>query len=168
MQDFHLTASQLGGPWFCIFFSLLYSTNSPGLMIDRIGPKKSVLIGIGLCTLGSFVFSQSDNFALSPMDVGIDRSWFRQQHALLCKHRLYLLSPKNGYPLMLSLTICVGSLGGMMGNQFLKDTFSHNKWQDVMEYMSCGMVVVFLATLFYQKRVLSSFRTISTHKRSPI
>lgn len=165
MQDFHLTASQLGGLGFVYFLAYSIAQIPAGLMIDRIGPKKSVLIGIGLCTLGSFVFSQSDNFALSQWmwaltGVGSASSM------LCCVSIASICFPKKWVSLMLSLTICVGSLGGMMGNQFLKDAFSHNKWQDVMEYMSCGMVVVFLATLFIKEELLSSFRTISTHKRS--
>lgn len=165
MQDFHLTASQLGGLGFVYFLAYSIAQIPAGLMIDRMGPKKSVLIGVGLCTLGSFVFSRSDNFSLSQLMwalTGIGSA----SSMLCCVSIASICFPKKWVSLMLSLTICVGSLGGMMGNQFLKDTLSHSKWQDVMEYMSYGMVIVFIATLFIKEDLLLNFKIKTTHRNS--
>lgn len=147
MNELHLSAFQYSLLSSTLFFVMYGLMQIPvGLLIDKIGLKKSLFIGASICALASFAFAYSSTFYLAVVSrllMGLGAS-FGFLSLLVCVNEWM---PHRHNALFIGLSQFIGTMGPMFAAGPL-DSFTasgHVAWQLVFKIL--GFIGLFLVCL---------------------
>ena len=147
MIEFELTGGQFGtlSAMFQIIYLLMQLP--VGILADRYGPRRLLVLSVALCALGCYVFAIAESFfqaQLARFFMG-----FAGSFAFVCALKLareWFQSTHLG--LLSGLTQIMGMIGAAMGNMLLPYALLHYDWRDVMFCIGYVLVVLFFAVYF--------------------
>lgn len=150
-QEFSLTASSLGEVGFAWYVGYSLFQIPSGILIDKFGPKKMMMVGILLCAINTYIFAQTENFWL------IKYVWVfngvGSAFAFICCAKIAAVwFPPRLMSLVLSLTICLGSISGTFSNYFIKGIIEDYSWRLVMEVLAYSGVGILLVSFFIKTK----------------
>jgi sugar phosphate permease len=150
MRDFGTTSTALG-----VLVSFYYYAYVPlqipcGVIVDRLGPRRVVTFSAALCTVGSFLFAQSDSLLaaqvarfmmgagsacayLSCTKVGAD--WF----------------PAEKFAVIAGITMMMGTFGGTFGGRPFAILVNAVGWRSSMFIAAAVGIAVTFAAWFIMK-----------------
>lgn len=151
MHDLHLTAVQyslLSSTFFFVIYGLMQIP--VGLCIDKIGLKKSLMIGAGVCASASLAFAYSQTFlfaAEARVLMGLGAS-FGFLSVLVAVNDWM---PHRHNALFIGLSQFIGTMGPMFGAGPLEDltVAAHIPWQFVFKILGLIGFVLFLMIVFF-------------------
>ena len=126
-----------------------------GILLDAIGPKKLMTLGMFICTLATFAFANTDSYIVSYISrffTGISMSFAYIGVLLLISRWL----PGSYFAFTVGIVQLMGSLGAIAGEKLLaKFTVSHG-WQTSVNWVAwTGLlftVLLFLIIRDYPKK----------------
>ena len=155
MNDLHLSAfeySLLSSTLFFIMYGLMQIP--VGLLIDKIGLKKSLVIGSGICALASFAFAYSSTFWLAIVSrafMGLGASFGFL--SLLVAVNDWM--PHRHNALFIGLSQFIGTMGPMFGAGPLESlvTSEHIAWQLIFKILGfIGIALFFMIVFFVENK----------------
>lgn len=104
-----------------------------GVLMDRFGPRRLLTFACFLCVTGTFMFCQTNDYHISI----IGRFLVGAGSAFAFVGVLKLATiwlPENRLALVAGLTSALGTVGAMLGDNFLAIIVKHNGWQNTVTY----------------------------------
>lgn len=116
MQEFGVTSAALG-----VLVSFYYYAYVPlqipcGIIVDRLGVRRVVTISAVFCTMGSFIFAQSDSLALAQFGRFLMGAGSACAYLSTAKVAAEWFAPHK-FALITSLTMGLGTIGGTFGGK---------------------------------------------------
>jgi MFS family permease len=147
---FHINASALST--FSILQLLVYAGMQipVGLMVDRLGTRKVLMIGIVLFTAGQFGFALSHSYAMAL----VSRALLGCGDAMTFISVLRLGSrwfPARRGPMVAQIAALVGMAGNLISTLVIAQTLKDLGWTRAFAGSAVGGVVVFLLVVFFLK-----------------
>lgn len=148
MRDFSIDACHFGIFAACYYYTYSLLQIPVGLMLDRVGPKRVLRVGVILCAFGALVFS----FATDLWTAGLARTLIGAgaATAFLGTVRLTTLwFPAARVAFIVGLTIALGKLGGMSASYPLAVLVEAFSWKQAILILSiAGFGIGVLIWLF--------------------
>jgi MFS family permease len=155
MHDLNLSAVQYSLLSSTLFFVIYGLMQIPvGLIIDKIGIKKALMIGSIICALGSFAFASASTFwfaVIARVFMGLGASFGFL--SLLVAVNDWM--PHRNNALFIGLSQFIGTMGPMFGAGPLESYTSsgHIAWQLVFKALGMiGLVIFVLIAIFVQNK----------------
>ena len=143
MENLCLNLAQIGFLSSAFFYPYILLQIPSGFLIDRFGPKKTLLTATLLLSIGTLTFSFSDSFVTA----NITRVLMGVASAPGVACALYLAAvwfPKR-FSIVAGLIEMMGMLGGAVGDYFLELCICQYGWR--MAMMICAIIGFMLALL---------------------
>ncbi|MDX2346497.1 MAG: MFS transporter, partial [Legionella sp.] len=153
MQDLHLSSIEYALLSTTLFSVIYGAMQIPvGLLIEQIGLKKVLLLGVAICTLSTFLFAYSTTYlsalaARMLMGLGASVGFL----CVLVSVHEWMPHRHNGF--FIGLSLFLGTLGPMLGAGPLEDLIlsAHISWQFIFKGLGfIGLAFVFLVILFVE------------------
>ncbi|MDF1683325.1 MAG: MFS transporter [Legionellaceae bacterium] len=155
MLDLHLSAFEYSLLSSTLFFVVYGVMQIPvGLLIDKIGLKKSLTIGAGICALSSFAFAYSPTFefaVISRIMMGLGASFGFL--SMLVSVNDWMPHRHNAF--FIGLSQFIGTMGPMFGAGPLESftTSAHIQWQWIFKALGfIGLAIFILIIIFVEDR----------------
>jgi MFS family permease len=149
---FDVNDHQLGIMGALYFYAYALCQIPAGILIDRYGPIKPLLIAAGVLTFGSFLFATTSftGFAyLSRICIGAGSAFA----FIGCLKIASQWLKKRSFPLVVGLTNLFGTLGAVLGGTPLSYLTQQDGWRSAMMEMSfVGLFIIFLLLFFTKNR----------------
>lgn len=146
MQEFSLSATEMGNFAACYFYAYLLLQIPAGLLIDRWGPRLVTTLAISLCAVGAYLFALADTAFVA--DIGRFVSGVGAAFAAVnCLKLIANWFPARKFALMAGLMMTIGMLGAMGGQAPLALLLSRLGWRDSM--VTVATIGLILAVLFF-------------------
>jgi len=144
MRSFDVTARNLGLLASTYFFVYAPMQLPVGILLDRFGPRRLLLVAAMTCTLGAFLFSIATSFALAVISRGL--IGFGSAFAIVgCMKVISNWFPANRFAMMLGLVVMIGMLGAVFGQAPLAILVTHFDWRHTMQILAiAGCLIVIL------------------------
>lgn len=147
MSTFNISATVLGNLASCYFYAYLLLQIPAGLLLDKIGPRKTTTLAIGLCALGSLIFAKADSLWVA----GIGRFITGTGAAFAAVNCLKLIAnwfPIKQFAFMTGLMMTVAMLGAVGGQAPLAAFIEAMNWRYAMEIIGISGLVLSVAFWF--------------------
>jgi MFS family permease len=145
MASLTIDAATLGGVIGFYYTGYTLMQIPAGIVLDRIGVRLPVVVGMVLCSLGVFVFA----FAKSLVVLSIARFMmgFGSAFALLSNIKLVSVWFKPRImSVFIGLTLLAGTIGAVVGGAPLTLLFDHVGWKTTLVFLAgCGFIHAMLA-----------------------
>jgi sugar phosphate permease len=174
MHDFHITASALGVLVAFYYFAYVPLQIPCGIIVDRFGARKVITASAFLCSLGAFLFAQSEHL----MSAQLGRFLMGVGSACAClscsKVASEWFSPSK-FAIIAGMTQLIGNLGGCFGSKPFAMLVNHSGWREsMMIFAGVGIIVMGICWLFMEKSSAShsqnslydGLKIIATNKQS--
>ncbi len=153
MHDFSITATTIGSIIGLSSITYVLMQMPAGALTDYFGVKKLLFVSSSICAFGAYLFSIADSMGL----LMLARVFLGGGSAFAFVGATKIISmyfPKNRLGLFVSLTIFVGSSGGVVGNGPLAHLVSNIGWRDSMQVVAIGGFVlsVFIWFMGWRKK----------------
>lgn len=151
MLDLHLSAFEYSLLSSTLFFVVYGVMQIPvGLLIDKIGLKKSLTIGAGICALSSFAFAYSPTFefaVVSRIMMGLGASFGFL--SMLVSVNDWMPHRHNAF--FIGLSQFIGTMGPMFGAGPLESftTSAHIQWQWIFKALGFIGLAIFILIIFF-------------------
>jgi len=135
MHDLLLDACFLGTLTSFYYYGYACSQVPMGLIIDKLGPKRPLLFSCMLCALGCFVFASGHSvfvMSLGRLLIGIASA----MGLIVCLKTSTQWFPSRRLPILISLTMFVGTIGGAGAGAPLSEVVSLIGWRATITYLS--------------------------------
>lgn len=104
-----------------------------GLLMDRFGPRRLLTLACGLCVVGTWMFSQTTLISLA--SAGRFLVGFGSAFAFVGVLKLATLwLPEDKLGMVAGMASALGTLGAMVGDNFLGYFVEHVGWQQAVNY----------------------------------
>lgn len=137
MHDFSITATTIGSVIGLSSISYVIMQMPAGALTDYFGVKKLLVISIAICAFGAYLFSAAESMwllMLSRILLGVGSAF-----AFVGVTKIIsMYFPKNRMAFLVSLTIFVGSAGGVVGNGPLAYLVNEIGWREAMLFVAIG------------------------------
>jgi MFS family permease len=150
MQEFGLTASQLGQLASMYFYGNALFLIPAGLLLDRYSTKKLLLSAIVLSTIGTFAFAWSPNYlmaATARFFVGISAAFCFLSSIRLASRWF----PANRMALVTGIVVTMAMIGGMVAQTPMTVLSNNIGWRNATLIDAALGIIVFIATLIVVK-----------------
>jgi len=167
MHDLHLSAFQYSLLSSTLFFIIYGLMQIPvGLIIDKIGIKKALMIGSSICALASFAFASASTFwfaIIARVLMGLGASFGFL--SLLVAVNDWM--PHRNNALFIGLSQFIGTMGPMFGAGPLESFTSsgHVAWQFVFKTLGMIGLVIFVLIAFFVENKHASAEKYSILRR---
>lgn len=164
MHDFAIDAKQVGFLASSFFYSYLLFQTPGGMLIDRFGPRRVVLCGMGLCLLSLFTFSTTHSLYIALFSRFL--TGFAVAPAFSAT--LYIIStefPPHAFSLMVGLTECIGMLGGVIGEIYLSNLLSGVGWRETLVIFALFGFALWAGLFIFVRPRPASPRTEETQEK---
>ncbi len=147
MRFYHLTGAQYGnlsGSFY--YYSYVVMQVIVGLLMDRFGPRRLLTFACALCAVGAYLFACSDQISIAMIGrflIGLGSSFAFVGAAKLATIWL----PPERFALMSGIIFCLGMLGAMFGDIFLRYIVDATGWQSAI--YGAGVVGVILTIVLW-------------------
>lgn len=143
---------QLGTIGAMYFYAYAAFQLPAGVLIDRYGAKKLLVMASAILTLGSFIFATTSSIFVAQVSrfmIGMG-SAFAFIGCLKIGAQWLTMS---SFPLVVGLTNLCGTLGALSGGKPMSYLVNHFGWRDMLFQLSCvGLVITLLLWLFLQDK----------------
>ncbi len=146
MGTFNISGIQLGNLAACYFYAYLLLQIPAGLLLDKIGPRKTTTLAIALCASGSLLFAKADSLLVA----GTGRFLTGAGAAFAAVNCLKLIAnwfPFKQFAFMAGLMMTMAMLGAVGGQAPLATFIDAMDWRSAMEIISIAGFT--LAALFW-------------------
>lgn len=146
MSTFHVNAAQLGNLAACYFYAYLFLQIPAGLLLDKLGPRKTTSIAIALCALGSIVFAQANSLLAAGIGrfiTGIGAAFA----AISCLKLIGNWFPLKRFALMAGLMMTIAMLGAVVGQAPLSAFIESYNWRQALQII--GFSGLAIAIIFW-------------------
>jgi len=146
MRDFHITATTIGSIMgVASAFYVLFQIPA-GTITDAYGVRRPLTFALLLASLGVILFAKAPNLStvyIARVLIGIGSAF-----AFICASKIIsLYFTKERLPFMISLTIFIGSLGGVIGVGPLADAVYDYGWRTSL--LQIGFIGLLLTALVF-------------------
>lgn len=151
-HDFNVNAEQFAtlGAFYLYAYSLLQIPL--GMIVDRVGVRRTIIVSIILCLVGSALIALSHVFFLAQFSrvlIGIGSA-----SAFMCSLKIIAdRLPPGSRGFLMGATLTLGTIGALIAGKplaFLLDAFG---WRATMLYTTAiGIIVLIIAFIFLPKR----------------
>lgn len=135
MRDLLLDACFLGTLTSFYYYGYACSQVPMGLLIDKLGPKRPLFFSCMLCALGCFIFSSGETvlvLSIGRLLIGIASA----MGLIVCLKTATQWFPSRRLPILISLTMFVGTIGGAGAGAPLSEVVSLLGWRSTITYLS--------------------------------
>ncbi|MFA9422701.1 MAG: MFS transporter [Sedimentibacter sp.] len=146
IDSFHLSTAAFGNLSSMIFYSYLIMQIPTGILVDNLGPRKTVTLGCLVTALGSVMFavSQVDMMAnISRFIIGIGIS---VSYISLIKIQTNWFRSRE-FATMTGITFLIGNLGSVLAQTPLRLLVEAFSWRSI--YLAFGAISAFMGLLVY-------------------
>ena len=146
-HSFGLNEEQIGVLCSCFFYTYLALQIPAGIVVDAIGPRKSLIIGMIGCSLGCvcFAIAQSYSFAIfARLLMGLSASFFVPAAMVTAKN----WHPASRFALLAGMAESIGMAGGGLGEEWLGHVINQVGWRTSMWASAVAGVVVLALMVF--------------------
>lgn len=149
-HDLHISLTEIGILSSSFFYSYLLLQIPAGLLVDRYGARKMMLLGLLLCTAATLAFSFVHFFyegMILRIIMGAGSSTgFVGAMFLICRW-----FPQRYFPVLAALTEAIGLLGGAIGETSLANLVGLYGWRGAMFIAGgAGLILCLLIFIFIQ------------------
>jgi MFS family permease len=166
MADFHINAesySHLSSVYFLANVIFLFPA---GTILDRFSTKRVILISLGLCILGTFLFAHSSHYSVALICrflTGIGSAFC----FLACIRLASRWFPSNRLALATGVIVTFAMTGGLIAQTPLTLLIEHFNWRTAITLDALLGIIIFVAILFLVKDHPASSVMNSMGKSSP-
>lgn len=143
-KTFGMNATQIANLGAMYFYSYIVMQIPTGVLVDYLGPKKTVVIGSTIASLGSIIFALAQNITMAYLGrllVGLGVSV-----VFLCLLKIQTSwFPADKFATMSGLTSFIGSMGGLLAQTPLVALVALIGWR--YSFLSMGILTFLLALL---------------------
>ncbi len=135
MHDLLLDAAFLGTLTSFYYYGYACSQVPLGLIIDKLGPRRPLSAACIFCALGCVVFASGDSvlaMSLGRLLIGISSA----MGLIVCFKTATQWFPSHRLPMMISLTMLVGTIGGAGAGAPLSEIVDLIGWRTTIIYLS--------------------------------
>ena len=146
MLDFFLTIVDLTDLSVLFFMAYIIALPIAGILLDRYGVKKMLLLASLVMTVSSFLFANSHN----DTELSVARALMGFSGAFTLISTLIIIRKyfkASLFPILSGLTLSAGILGCVIGNWFLVEFSSTYNWRILLSYT--GWLFLALGPLFF-------------------
>lgn len=165
-EHFNLTASGFGNLSSIYYLAYVPMQLPVGLLLDRYGPRRLLTFACLICVIGTLMFTGTSIFwvaAVGRFLVGLGSAFAFV--GVLKLATIWL--PENRLAMVSGLTAALGTIGAMLGDNFLSIFVERIGWVNTLNYTAVfGIVLVFILWLgihdkkgnYRQPGTVSSFK----------
>lgn len=146
MKAFHISGAALGNLAACYFYAYLLMQIPAGVLLDKFGPRKMTTLAIGICAIGNFVFSNSEEILIACAGrflTGMGAAFA----AVSCLKLIANWFPFKYFAFMTGLMMTCGMLGAVAGQAPLAAFIRSFDWRSSLEMI--GIVGMLFAIVFW-------------------
>ncbi|HAG61802.1 MAG TPA: hypothetical protein DCL40_02750, partial [Coxiellaceae bacterium] len=156
MRSFQVNAETLGNLSAIYFYVYAVFQVPVGMLADRYGPKRPLLIACIICSLGGLFFSMAHHLYWAQINRGL--IGLGSAFGYICCLRLIInWFPKKQFALMCGLVNMVGMIGAVFGENIMSHIIGLLTWRQIIMYLSlCGGFIAILISLFVKDFPISS------------
>ncbi|MDX1901485.1 MAG: MFS transporter [Gammaproteobacteria bacterium] len=148
MATFHVQAFALGGLSAFFYYAYISMQLPVGVLVDRFGPHKLLVVATLLCSMSIAIFASVDNIQMAYLTrflMGLGASF-------AFVGTLKLIStwfPSQKFALLAGVTQALGMLGAVIGNAPMSYAFHTYGWREAMWIIAVLFLILsFLALVF--------------------
>lgn len=146
MRAFGMSATALGNLAAFYYYAYTPMQLPVGIMMDRYGPRRLLVLAVLACTLGSYLFTQTSHIAIAQF--GRFLVGFGSAFAFVGVLKLTTLwLPPERFAFMSGFATALGSLGAIGGDISLSIMVAHLGWQVTTQIAALAGLV--LAVIIY-------------------
>jgi sugar phosphate permease len=146
MSAYDLNGSEIGNLTAFYYHAYVPMQIIVGLLMDRFGPRRLLTIACLFCALGTYLFA--GNAGLGMAEAGRFLVGFGSAFAFVGALKLATIwLPPNRFALASGIILCLGMIGGMMGDIMLRSLVDAMGWRTTI-YVSAGLGVVLAVVLW--------------------
>ncbi|PJD92486.1 MAG: MFS transporter [Legionella sp.] len=166
MKAFHVNAMGLGNLSAFYFYAYLVMQIPVGILLDRYSPKVLTVLAIFLCSMSTFIFSQTDSLGLACLAramIGTGAAFA----AISCFKLATLWFPPKRFALISGLCMTAAMLGGVFGQVPLSFLVEWAGWRSALRIISfLGILLGFLYLIVVRDKSTSSSQSSSPEEGS--
>jgi MFS family permease len=145
---FNVNENQLGLIGATYFYAYAFFQLPAGILIDKYGARRLLILACAILTLGSFLFTFTHVSFIAIFSRFLIGAGSAFAFIGCLKIASYWLSP-NLFPLVVGLTNLFGTLGALSGGMPLSFAVEHYGWQKALVLLSMvGLLLTFLMGFF--------------------
>lgn len=169
-NHFDLTATGFGMLSSAYYYAYAPMQLPVGVLMDRFGPRRLLTFACLICVIGTLLFCQTTDYQIAVIGrflVGVGSAFAFV--GVLKLATIWL--PENRLAMVAGLTSALGTVGAMVGDNFLAVIVNHIGWQKTDRYTALfGIVLMFFLWfgIHDHKRDSKSGGTINSFKRNLI
>lgn len=156
MRTFHIDATALGNLAAVYYYAYVPMQLPVGVLVDKFGPKKLLVIAALICAVGSFLFT---NQKLPAAQLGRFLIGFGSAFAFISVMKLATLwLPRSQFALAVGLVMTLSMLGVVSGDIILSKLVAMLGWPDVVYFLAViGILIAALIAFIIPRKEDDSF-----------
>lgn len=160
-HEFSIRAEQFAtlGFLYLLAYSLLQIPL--GIIVDKVGVKKTVLCSILLCIVGSFIFASTNSFLvvqISRILIGAGSGC-----AFMCSLKIVADHfPPGKRALLMGATLTFGTIGALCAGRFIVSIMEHYDWRTVLYIAGLIGIGILLLCMFLIKNDKDDITKLNT------
>jgi len=148
MSTFHVNAFALGGLSGVFYYAYVLMQVPVGLLVDRFGPRRPLIIAVAVCTAGIILFGVSQNISelyLSRILTGLSGA-FSFVGTLKIIH---LYFPRRYFAILAGITQALGMIGATVGDAPMSLLMNHFGWRQITLAMGAIFLLLLIAIIVF-------------------
>lgn len=146
MKDFHISGMELGNLAATYFYAYLILQIPAGLLIDKLGPRKSTTTAIALCAGGCLIFAHAETLLIASVGRFITGTGAAFA-AISCLKLIANWFPPRKFAFMTGLMMTVAMLGAVGGQAPLSAFIEAMSWRSSLQIL--GVIGLIFALIFW-------------------
>lgn len=147
IQTFHVSAEQLGSLAAYYYYAYAILQIPVGLLVDKFGPKKLLLLAGFFCSLGCFLFAKAESLWVAQTGrfvMGIGGAFA----VVSCLKLAALWFPPKRFALLAGVMVAVGMMGAVFGQMPIALLMSKYGWRETI-LLGAAVGLVFSMVIFF-------------------
>lgn len=152
MFFYHLDGASLGNLHAYYYYIYVPMQLFVGILFDRYGPRRLLIMAVGCCAVGIYIFAASHFLILA--EIGRLLMGFGSAFAFVGVLKLATIwLPPERFAFISGLAVMLGMLGGMLGDVSLTALVHSVGWMRTCDYAAVvGVILLILVVFFIRDR----------------